>query len=186
MGIKKSIFAALTAFILMAGNAFASVVTFTPDSQSISFADGTFSKNLSPYDDGFYGNSSTTQAFNAYGVNGESIYFNSAVQLISMQLAIWSNATSTTVSLYDAAQNLLGAQTVTSTVLQMLTFNTNNVTQLVFTFTGGSQNGQISNAAWFLVDNITYGPNQSVPEPAGIALLGLGLAAMYLRRKKMI
>ncbi|MFL9924208.1 PEP-CTERM sorting domain-containing protein [Herbaspirillum lusitanum] len=189
MNIKKTLFSALACLLLITGSAYASVVKFTENNnRSDSFADGTFSKNLShTYGDGFYANNST-QAFNGYGQNGEFILFNSAVQLISLQLADWQYITSTTVSLYDAAQNLLGSQTVASNTLQTLTFNTNNVTKLVFTFTGGTPNlyGDGRLVGWFIVDNITYGPNQSVPEPAGIALLGLGLAAMYLRRKKMI
>ena len=77
-----------TVFVALPANA--SVVQFNSAGLNTTFADGTFSTNLSGlYNDGFYNDSPTTNntsAFNGYGQNGEYILFNMPVLINSRSL----------------------------------------------------------------------------------------------------
>ncbi len=62
--------------------------------------------------------------------------------------------------------------------LQTFTFNLANVSQVSWTPLTTQGN-------WIQLDNITVnGSRGDVPEPASIALLGLGLAALFAKRRK--
>jgi hypothetical protein len=90
----------------------AAVVSFGDGSQDppvLTFADGTFSHDLTIWPDGFYpyiNEGSTTTAYIGYGADGEYITFNSGVTLNSLVLTACAptcawDADSVTVSLFD-------------------------------------------------------------------------------------
>jgi hypothetical protein len=180
--IKAAVIAAIA---LSAAAANASVVTFDGD-PSAGFADGTFSTNLSGFwADGFYA-TTATQAFNGYGQTGEWISFNNAKQLNFLTLNEYFGLNGVTVSLYDTVGNLVATQTadfVNGPTTQTLTFNANDVAKVVFDNIGGDNYyGDGRTAGWYLVDNITYSDN-AVPEPATLAMFGLGALALASRRR---
>jgi hypothetical protein len=192
MNMKSIMKAAVVAAIaLSAATANASVVTFD-GGPSGSFADGTFSTNLSGiWPDGFFA-TSTTQAYNGFGQTGEWISFNSAKQLNFLTLDEYYALEGVTVSLYDSLGNLVAAQTadfVNGPSSQTLTFDANNVSKVVFDNIGGvNYYGDGRSAAWYFVDNITYSDNvgggNAVPEPATLAMFGLGALALTASRRR--
>jgi hypothetical protein len=179
---------------LMAGPLMANVNTVTfSGGPSTSWVDGTFSTNLSgDFPDGFYALTGTS-AYNGYGQNGEFILFNSPQQIVSLGLeggATYGccalDPTSTTALLYNSSNNLLASQTV-GPAPQTLTFNTPNVSKIVFDITGG-QNvyGDGRPAAWYVVSNVEYEAN-ATPEPSYLVTLAIGFlvgAVAIMRRKK--
>ena len=176
---------AAAALFALASTADAAVVQFT-DSPSTSWADGTFSTNLSgDYQDGFYSKSQTS-AFNGYGQNGESIFFANPVVLSNLTIIGENGQTpdTITVTLTDSADNTLTSQTDSDpTTSDLLTFDMADVSRLQITFTGGTDaysDGR--SAAWYIVSDVTY--SASVPEPISMALLGAGLAGLGLVRRR--
>jgi hypothetical protein len=171
-----------------------SSVTFS-GSPSTSWADGTFSTDLSgDFPDGFYG-LPFNSAYNAYGQNGEYINFNGPVELESLQLeggntegCCTVDPSTITVLLYDSADNLLASETAPGSSLDTLTFDTSGVSKVVFDFTGGDANlyGDGRTVAWYVVSNVDYGPSSSpVPEPSSLLLLGSGLLGIVGLRRRM-
>jgi hypothetical protein len=156
------------------------------------FADGSFSSNLSgSFPDGFYANGPHA-AFNGFGQNGERILFNAPVTLNSLWLGkcnycVDTGPASFTVSLYDASSVLLDAQSITASSTEaLLSFDTPGVTKVEFTFEGGQDfygDGRI--VAWYQARDISYTLG-GVPEPAVWALMvgGFGLAGGALRRHR--
>jgi PEP-CTERM motif len=192
--MKKMILAASVAALALAAPANAAVVNFS-GSPATSFADGTFTNNLSgSFPDGFYQIDATT-AFNGYGQNGLSIIFNAPTVLNSLKIAKCrfcqdANPGSYIVSLFSAASNLLASQSVTPTSgYQTLTFNTAGVKSVVFNFTGGDPigYGDGRTVAWYETSAVTYG-GAAVPEPAAWALMlaGFGLTGAAMRRRQKV
>lgn len=180
----------------LAGTANAAVVDFSSGPPATSWADGTFTTNLSGiFPDGFFmlgGNPAS--AYNGYGQDNEKIIFNNAVTLNSLLLGkcnVCFDATPSffTVNLYNSASNLIGAGSVTATPgLQLLTFNISGVKSIAFTFSGQSgnpYNGDTRSVAWYNVQDVTYNP---VPEPGVWALMisGFGMAGAMIRRRKAL
>jgi hypothetical protein len=176
--MKALVIAALS---LSASLASASVITFSGN-PATSFADGTFSTRVSGnLYDGFY-TVSSTKAFNAYGVNGEYILFNHAEQLNYLTVSEYSGVQTMSVSLYGTGGNLLAQQTadfIHGAQSQLLTFNTNAVAKIVFDRNNGN-----ATAAWYYVSDVNYSPNAAVPEPATLAVFGLGMAGLAAARRR--
>ena len=170
---------------------FSNVDEFTPAS---TFADGTFSNNLSGYwSDGFFQTIDNYTAFNGYGQQGESISFNSPVTLDSLKLAECTGcfiqpAFTVTANLFDSLGNSLGSQSVTvaNNNFQTLNFNVSGVSTVEFDFSSNSsQNpyGDGRSVAWYDVSDVTYNAT-AVPEPESYALLLGGMALMGLLAKR--
>lgn len=153
------------------------------------FADGSFSSNLSGIvADGFYSNPSfaepSTTAYNGYGQNGESIYFNSPQFLASLTVAKCSfcldvGPTSFTATAYNGLNQVVGTQTVgASYTPSVLTFDISGISAITLTFAGGSdayEDGR--SVAWYEVSDVRYGVS-AVPLPAALPLLGGALAGL--------
>jgi hypothetical protein len=190
--VNKRIVAGASALILAGSVANAAVVTFN-GAPSTSFADGTFSSNLSGLrPDGFYGTG--TSAFNGYGQKGLSISFTGPVTLGSLSLGACSFCQNTnpahfTVNLYGVGSVLLDSQSISgSSTDELLTFDQDGVSKVEFTFDGtdgSNPYGDGREVAWYTVHDITYSLG-GVPEPAVWALMigGFGMTGVALRRRK--
>jgi hypothetical protein len=197
-----------TVALVAAGAASAAVVPFLTY-PTTSWADGTLSSGLAgAFADGFYNYADgPTRAFNGYGQNGESIRFNSPVVFNSLTLGTCGfcggyDATTVTVSLYDAADAFLTSQTVAPTAtLALLNFDLDGVARATFSFSGGTNiygDGRL--AAFYNVNDVTYSAAPvavirflpetpaAVPEPAAWALMiiGFGLVGTGLRQRRML
>lgn len=176
------------------------LVDFGPGTgRALTFADGTFSHDLSGVrPDGFYARNQYG-AINGWGQNGEHIDFNSGVTLQQLTLGYCptcfnSHPATFTVNLYGAGLALLGSQSISgSSTEETLVFNTPNVTRVEFTFEdtdGTNPYGDGREVAWFLVRDISYalGGGGGVPEPAVWALMigGFGMAGAMIRRRRAI
>jgi hypothetical protein len=183
--------AVAAAVSLMSAGAQATVVQFNNANNGVatSFADGTFSRNLSGTNgDGFLEVNNAQTAINHTGQNGEYILFNHSVTLNSLQILPYPIVvpTSVTVSLFDGTTLLTSAIDSTPQTAVSETFNTTNVTEVLFTFTGGGTSGPYGpSAAWYEVSNVTYTVDP-VPEPASMVLLGLGMigTGVMARRRR--
>lgn len=102
-----------------------------------------------------------------------------AFNLNSFEMAIsWYNPATT--SSIDVTAHLLGGGTSTQTLtlvqgLQTYALNLNNVVSLDV--------GPLSTGYW-VMDNINYDSARGVPEPASLALLGIGLVGLGVLRGK--
>lgn len=186
--------AAAAALLSAAHTASAAVVMFgVAPPAATTFADGTFSSNLSGVQpDGFYGVGNFA-AYNGYGQNGEYIHFKAPVTLNSLKIGACtycfdSHPAIFTVNLYNAGSVLIDSKSITaSSTEETLTFDRPNTTKVEFTFEGADGSnpyGDGRDVAWYQVRDIFY--SEGVPEPAIWALMigGFGLVGGELRRRR--
>lgn len=190
MRIKSLLLSAV--LVLACGSSFSAIVDFNGAPAS-TFADGTFSQNLGPqYADGFYNDGANT-AYNGYGQNHETIYFNSSATLNSLAIQNWGSGygpTTLTINVFDAFDTLLTSQAANlDGSFHSMIFGTNNVRSVSFDFTGGTNYyGDGRMVAWYVVKDVDYtmGSVTAVPEPETYALMlaGLGMVGAIVRRRR--
>lgn len=196
--MKKSILALLLAVSFSQANA--TVVTFddlSAGSIPSGYAGFNWDSNAFAYDNstynGGYGNTITfPSASNAlYNGFGGSQFTISSAQLFNFNGAYFNGW---------ASNN--GVASFTATSLTLSGFNNGslvgqinaNISASSFDWVGGNINGidtlvisqNNGDGHWWLMDNFTVNQRSNVPEPAGIALLGLGLACLGLSRRRKI
>lgn len=112
--------------------------------------------------------------------DGDSVFvmtFATGIESISVDFAGISTASSTAMYAYAGGTTHVASITATGTGQQTLTLSgLGNATQVAITA------GDFFD--WVGVDNINYTPASTVPEPATMAVLGIGAAAMLRRRKR--
>jgi len=195
--MKKNILALLLAASFSLANA--TVVTFDDlgqgaipsnyagfnwDSNAFTYANATYNGN--------YGNTiSFPSASNAlYNGFGGSLFTISSAQLFDFNGAYfngWANNnsvasfTATSLTLSGFNNGFLVGQidaTISASSFDWVGGNIKGIDTLVISQNNGSGH-------WWLMDNFTVNQTANVPEPAGIALLGLGLACLGFGRKKI-
>jgi len=160
--------------VMVSSIAKAAVVTFV-GTPAATFAGGTFSTHLSAkWEDGF-SHFGGTRAFNAFGQNGEKIFFTTPVELNSLSLSPLpltllegtsnnSSPATITVRLFDSKNNQLASQTLSP--FGTLTFNEKGVSTVEFDFTGGTYNvyGDGRTVAFYVLSDVTYTVS-AAPQP---------------------
>lgn len=193
MNLFRNTLAALVlgAFATCAG---ATVITFSGD-PAATFADGTISHQVDDqgYDNGMYplGGDGSTRAYNSSGT-AETFRFNAPVTFDAVTLlpAIeMIMPDHITVSLYGAGDALLSAQTFDVPGFYFdattLTFDVAAVSKAVLSYS--FDDATDTRAAYFVLQDVTYdvdAPSADVPEPASLALFGLGACAVAALRRK--
>lgn len=156
--------------------------------------DATFSHDLYTHPDGFewYDDAGEKVVYNYYGERNEYIEFDSAVQLISMDvdglLTSLPVADTLHLRMYDSGDVLLNTIDITPTPdPQAVSINQANVKKFEIDFTGGSPfYGDGREHAWYTLDNITYDA-QPIPTPSAIILSSFGIGVVgWLRKRKVL
>ncbi len=159
--------------------------------------DATFSHDLYTHPDGFqwYDDAGNMVVYNYYGERNEYVEFDSAVQLVSLdidgQLVKLQVAEQLHLRMYDIIGGLLNTIDIAPTPsLQTVSINHSNVKKFEIDFTGGSpeySDGRLH--AWYTLDNITYEaePVSPIPTPSAIILgsMGAGLVIWTRRRRAL-
>jgi hypothetical protein len=142
----------------------------------------TYSGNPSGYQNGVVSHSNV--AFNAFGSPASLIVSsNNAFTFNSTYLtAAWNDGLHVEVQGYNGATLLYDTTvTVDTSGPTLETFDYQNITQLVFTSSGGVNHGYVGSGEHFAMDNFTY--NQSVqaavPVPPTVTMLGMGIVSLF-------
>ena len=125
----------------------------------------------------------SSYAWNWNGAQSLWIDFRSLTNFSGGDFAILSSAyggNASTVQLfgYDAVDSLVGASSILNLNDTFTTLSA-NFSDIQYLEIRANSNGK-----WFSIDNLVIDESVSVPEPASIALLSLGLAGIGFSRKK--
>lgn len=106
----------------------------------------------------------------------EQINFSVAVNTVSINASGGNFKGVFVMTAFDSSNNLLGGSAIATAVGQwgLLSFNSStNISKVVLT--------EATNAGYFVYDDLS---TSAVPEPASMAVLGLGAAALIRKRRK--